>query len=355
MSALRKLLLRALADADEGRLSAGYARIRPVLESGEGWEKLEAASLLAALRRTSEALDLLDALGDRTAAHLAAELAVRQGLDAEADRRFEALLADDGPPGLRARLVQLRLRHRDFERVVNDSNAEPGARARAHLNLGELERARALNADLRSPLLGHYVDEEEALRRAEVRGGGERTEVVRAFRAGDGEGLLRALESSAERFERSEWLVWRAEAHVLLKDDDAAYRELDAAMSLAGRPHLPALLLRLRLEMLGDLRRVEAGEMRREQTTEGGALHLASEIREALATIWGEDRFVGVDLEGVVRLLRESMERLGFHRSADVTFVREGDLIPLFVSSPREDSRRQLERLRVAGSDVALA
>ncbi|MFT5354958.1 MAG: tetratricopeptide (TPR) repeat protein [Polyangiales bacterium] len=346
---------RALAFAKEGQLSQGYSLVRGHLSKGET-VILEAAPLLVALRRTREALELLDGLGSPLAARLAAELCFRAGLETEGIARLQAMGPVD--PERSAKVAAARLRARDYENLVSQPHVSPSMRLAALVGLSRHEEARGLaQDDAERALTGDFPEPQRTLRLGVLTHGSTPVEAMaRGFVAYDAS----AMRTSARAWraqdlgplEEAEVLVWEAEAALLDADEGEAYRCLDAALAKAGRVHLPALLLRLSLEMRGDLERVAAGEVRREQTTEGGALHLASEIREALQKVWKRDRFVGADLKEVVRILDESVARLGFHRSPNTTFTTNAGYEPVFAASPRQDSRRQLERIRVLSADA---
>lgn len=346
---------RALSFAEEGRLSQGYALLQPHLNKGEE-VVLEAAPLLVALRRTREAVKLLDVAGSPLAARLAAELCFRAGLETEGILRLEAM----GPldPERSAKVASARLRARDYENLVRQPHLLRSTRLTALVGLSKHEEARGLaQSDAERALTGEFPEPQHTLRSGRLTKGSSSPEAMaRAFAAEDAAAMRTSAAAWREQdltpIEESEVLVWEAEAALLEADRGEAYRCLDAALAKAGRVHLPALLRRLSLEMRGDLQRVAAGEVRREQTTEGGALHLASEIREALQRMWKRDRFVGADLKEVVRILDESVERLGFHRSPNATFTTSAGYEPLFAASPREDSRRQLERIRVLSANT---
>lgn len=341
---------RALAFADEGQLQQGYDLVERHLSTG-GKVVLEVAPLLVALRRTRQALELLDGEDSPVAARLAAELCFRAGLETEGILRLQAM----GPldPERSAKVADARFRARDYENLVHQPHVGRSMRVHALVGLAKHQEAReAAETDAERALTGEFGEPEHTLRGGQLtEGTSPAEEMARAFAAGDAKAMTTSAtewrRQNLTPFEESEVLVWEAEAALLEANQGEAYRCLDAAMAKAGRVHLPALLRRLSLEMRGDLQRVAAGEFRREQTTEGGALHLASEIREALQCMWKRDRFAGADLEEVVRILDESVDRLGFHRSPNTTFTTATGYAPLFAASPREDSRRQLERIRV--------
>ncbi|MFK8003488.1 MAG: hypothetical protein AB8H86_28210 [Polyangiales bacterium] len=341
---------RALSFAEEGKLTQGYAVVERHLVEG-GRIALELAPLLVALRRTRQALEMLDAESSPIAARLAAELCFRAGLETEGITRLQAM----GPldPERSAKVAAARMRARDYENLASQAHVRRSMRLRALMGLGKHEEARQLaeNEEERA-LTGHFTEPQHSLRSGRLTQGVTPAEkMAQAFDAGDSTAMRAAVEAwrSGELLplEEAEVFVWEAEIAIVDANTGEAYRCLDAALAKAGRVHLPALLRRLSLEMRGDLERVAAGEVRREQTTEGGALHLASEIREALQQMWGRDRFAGADLKEVVRILDESVERLGFHRSPNTTFTTSSGYEALFAASPREDSRRQLERIRV--------
>ena len=348
---------RALTCAEEGRLREGYALVRTHLSEGEQ-VVLEAAPLLVALRRTREALSHLDALGSPLAQRLAAELCFRAGLETEGITRLLAM----GPldPERSAKVATARLRARDYENLVHQPHVSDATRLMALVGLCKHEEARVVaQSDTQRALTGDFSEPQRTLRRGELSQGTTPAErMAKSFVDRDVEGMRASAAAwrglAPRALEAAEVLTWEAEAALLEGDKGEAYRCLDAALAKAGRVHLPALLLRLSLEMRGDLERVAAGEVEREQTTQGGGLHLASEVREALSHMWGRDRFVGADLEEVVRILDESVARLGFHRSPNTTFTTTSGAgyEALFAASPREDSRRQLERIRVLGEDA---
>lgn len=347
--------LQALTMAEQGRLSEGYDLVRPHLAKG-GVIALEAAPLLVALRRTRQALCLLDDVGSSLAARLGAELCFRAGLEAEGITRLLAMGPLDAERS--TKIAAARFRARDYENLVTQPHIPQSMRIMSLAGLAKHDEANQLaETEAERRVCGQFAEPQHSLRQGLLTQGESPAEsMARAFSANDPVAMAKSAQAWRAReltpLEESEVLVWEAEAALLKSNKGEAYRCLDAAMAKAGRVHLPALLRRLSLEMRGDLRRVEAGELHREQTTAGGALNLASEIREALQQMWKRDRFATADLQEVIRILDESVEALGLHRSANTTYITPDGYAPLFAASPREDSRRQLERIRVLDADA---
>lgn len=366
-------------------MNDGTERLQAILDDGMAgryarvWQRvaewpdapIEAAVALFVFGDPAGALDRLVRDGSRIAQRVHVDLAQRIGLEPEAQRILDRLSAEHPDVDLLRRAVLPRVRARAWE------NARPLAERLVALDDDPRHR-RALAECLEGLGAESAVDAWSALTRSD----GDALDALVRLAAFD---ALRAL-GEHERADRVEslWLgstpnaplddaiqdarartendprdgeAWTSLGELLLRAGrvEEGREALDRALTLAGRFHLSALLLRLTSEMESDLERVREGAR---DPAADGPLQLASEVRDALEEIWGRDRFEGVrSLEQVVQVLRESLARLGGNRTPDATFVEEGRLRRVRVrESPREASRRALELIRVlAIEDVEAA
>lgn len=374
-----------VADIDAGRLEEAWAAL------DEWGEQAPFDALVARFAAHDEvgALRVLAGRADRLSRRVHVDLAQRLGLEPEAQRLLDGLLAEGedadllrraalprerarawaSAAGLLRRLVQhapttahraalarclTRLGHseeatevwqgllEDAPREASEGLLEAGAfdafgqahataRARLALYRGQLEEARRLAPD--DPLIAGAAD-------------------LLAGRDGRAS-LARAVQEEPSSAEAHTW--W---GRALLQQGEVAAGRaaLDRALSLAGTFHFPALLLRLTSEMEEDLAalRRDGGP---DRVREGGARQIGSEVSAALAELWGRDPLLDAgDLAEVVDWLRRSVACLAGNLGPHATFVRDGGLVRLSTrESPREASRRALELIRVLAPEVTLA
>lgn len=365
--------LQALLDEGEA------GRFERVWERVAAWDDapLEAAVALFVFGDPAGALAWLASKPSRVAVRLRIDLAQRVGLEPEAQRALETLLAEHEDVDLLRRVVLPRVRARAWENVRDlalrlvqldpdprhqralaeclEGLAAPEAvDAWNQLSLGDskdaLVRLGAFDA-LRAHGLVDYANDVESRWLGQPQGDDALSVVARALGDDQVDAALQAATRATDNApESAEAWTWRGEAELRAGSVESGRLALDRALTLAGRFHLPALLLRLTSEMEADLERVREGAR---DPVADGPLQPATEIREALIEMWGEDRLEGVrSLEEVVVVLRESLQRLGGNRSPDSTWVEDGRLHRLHIrESPREASRRALELIRVL--DVA--
>ena len=342
----------------ESLLTAGEAgRWETVWARLDGWEDapLEALIALFVFGDPAGSLNRLkERAHERVAARVYVDLAQRVGLEPEAQRTLDHLLEEHADVDLLRRAVLARVRARAWESArplarrlveLDDDPMHRRALAECLEGLGDdaavdAWRALAPDPDALDALvrLGAF----DALR---ALGEHARADRVEALWKGDPAAVDDALRSTSTPDTAEAW-TWRGE-HLLREGRvDEGRDALDRALAIAGRFHLPALLLRLTSEMEADLERVREGAR---DPAADGSLQLASEVREALGEIWGRDRLAGVrSLDAVVEVLRESLARLGGNRTPDATWVHAGRLHRVQCrASPREASRRALELIRV--------
>lgn len=379
-------------------MSDSTERLRAILDEGiagrheQVWRlvsewpdaPIEAAVALFVFGDPAGALNRLARDRSRIARRVHVDLAQRIGLEPEAQRLLDELLAEQADVDLLRRAVLPRVRARAWENArplaerLVALDADPGHRRALAECLEGLDADAAVDAwsalartdpEARAALvrLGAF----DALRAAGETELADRTESLWLGSPGEGDAISRAAQAASEDRledalrearaatrsdpEASEAWTWLGELELRAGRVERGREALDRALMLAGRFHLSALLLRLKSEMEADLQRVREGAR---DPAADGPLQLAAEVRGALSEMWGCDRFDGVrSLDEVVRVLRESLARLGGNRTPNATFVDQGRLRRVRVrSSPREASRRALELIRVlAVEDVEAA
>ncbi len=378
-------LAAIVADIDAGRLEDAWAAF-------DEWDKdapLDALVARFAAHDEVGALGVLARRGDRVSRRVHVDLAQRLGLEPEAQRLLDALLAEGEDPDLLRRAALPRERARAWGSAVGllrrlvahvPSTAHRVALARCLTRLGQSAEA----VDAWSRLLdeapgpateglmeaGGFDTFGETHRAARAKVALYRGQLDEARRLAPDSALIvgaadllegrdghvalgRALEDAPKNAE-----VWTWWGRSLLQRGDvsAGRAALDRALSLAGTFHLPALLLRLTSEMEEDLAALRrSGGL--DRVAQGGARQIGAEVSAALGELWGRDPLATASsLPEVVTWLRRSLDRLQGNLGPHATFVRDGALVRFQTrESPREASRRALELIRVLPPEAVLA
>ncbi len=377
--------LRRIVDAiDAGKLEQAWSDLD---EWGHD-APLDALVARFAAHDEVGALAVLARRRDRLSRRVHVDLAQRLGLEPEAQRILDGLLAEGEDPDLLRRAALPRERARAWRSAVgllrrlvavDPSLDHRLAFARCLTRLGEGDAADAwvrllpeAPAEAVAGLFeaGAFDRFDDAHRGARARVALYRGELSEARRLGpddalvlgavevlEGRGGERALRRALdERPDDAEAWTWLGRALLARGEVDAGREALDRALALAGTFHFPALLLRLTSEMEQDLDSLVRGEMP-DRVANGGAGPIGAEVSAALVELWGRDPLADArDLPEVVRWLRRSVERLRGNLGPHATFVRDGALRRLRTrDSPREASRRALELVRVLPPAVAEA